>query len=193
MRVVVVCSVILATVPAAGEAQRRDVRSGLWLGLGAGYGSTKATCSICGDGQTGLAGQARAGGTLSRSVLVGVEASAWRQRTAPQERRLFMVAAVATYYPARRLGLHGKAGLGQYFYAEEDATTELTTQGLAIQFGAGFDVPVTRGFSITPFVSLIESGFGNPTREDKASGFRTPLLSDMTVRFLQVGLAATLH
>jgi len=47
--------------------------------------------------------------------------------------------------------------------------------------------------SLSPFLAWVRSGFGNPTRRDKASGFTLPLLSDMTVRSYQLGVVITLH
>lgn len=193
LRSILVSCAVLAAAPSAADAQRPNHRRGLWVGLGAGAGSAKATCSVCLDRETGVAAQARVGGTISRSVLAGAEGSGWLKSGAQVDRAFLMLAAVGTFYPSREHGLHLKAGLGQYWYVEEDRQTELSSQGLAVQLGAGYDIRVTPGVSLSPFATLIRSGFGNPTRLDKASGFKQPLFSDMTVQFFQLGLAATLH
>ncbi len=100
---------------------------------------------------------------------------------------------MGTLYPWRAYGFHLKAGVGLYWYLEETAEAEVSTNGLALQASVGFDIKATGAVSLSPFASLVASGFGNPTRMDKASGQRLPLLSEMTVRFLQLGVAAVVH
>jgi len=185
---------VLAAVASPAAAQQADDRKGLWLGLGAGGLWARSTCSICAaDQASGLGGRVRLGGTISPKVLASVEGTGWRKRGGQVERKLLMVAALGSYYPLPDYGAHLKGGIGQYWYVEEDATTELTTQGLALELGAGYDIRIASGVSVSPFVAWVRSGFGNPTRRDKASGFTLPLLSDMTVKFYQVGLGITLH
>lgn len=193
LRPALVAIALLAAVVTAAEAQLADERRGLWVGAGAGFGSAEGTCSICLGREAGPAGLVRVGGTLSGAILAGLEGTGWRRSEGSLDRSFIMVAAVGAYYPIRNLGLHVKGGLGQYWYFEEDAATELSTQGLALEVGVGFDVRIAAGVSLSPFGSLMTSGFGNPTRLDKASGIRLPLLSDMTVEFFSFGLAVTLH
>ena len=194
LRFVVLSVVVLASHVSAGEAQLANSRRGVWLGLGAGTAGGKATCSVC-DATRGMgpAGQIRLGGTVSRSVLASVEATGWRKKGVPVDRSLAMISAVGTLYPVRELGLHLKAGLGGYSYVEEDAVTKLTSQGLALQVGVGYDVAITPRVGLAPFATLITSGSGNPARLDKASGFKQPLFSDLSLVLFQVGLALTLY
>ena len=186
--------VLSATAASSAGAQQGDDRHGLWLSVGAGGVWVQSACSICaGDQATGLGGQLRVGGTLSPRFLAGLEGTGWVKRGGQVERSMLMVAALGTYYPLPQYGLHLKGGIGQYWYVEEDVATELTTQGLAVELGAGYDLRITRGVSLSPFLAWVRSGFGNPTRRDKASGFTLPLLSDMTVRSYQLGVVITLH
>lgn len=182
----------LAAVVGPVEAQDSDRRRGLWLGLGLGQAWADATCSICFAQETGLAAHARAGGTISPRLLVGVEGTGWL-KSGQTDRSFLMAAALGTLYPVPDLGFHLKGGVGQYWYVEEDSAIELSTQGLAVELGAGFDIRITPGLSLAPFATMVRSGFGNPTRRDKASGFKQPLFSDLTLKFYQFGLAVTLH
>ncbi len=184
---------LLTAVAAAATAQQSDRRKGLWLGLGLGQAWGESTCSICLGQESGPALDAGLGGTMSQRLLAGVEATGWVRRTSQADRSFLLVTAVGTFYPAPGQGLHLKAGIGGYWYVEQDALYELTTQGLAVQLGAGYDIPITPGLSLSPFATWATSGFGNPTRLDKASGFKLPLLSDMTVRFFHFGLGVTIH
>lgn len=174
------------------DAQRAD-RSGLWGGLGLGLGSARSTCSVCAGRATGPAAQVRVGGTISPTVLVGVQASGWFKNAEADDRSNLMLTALVTLYPWRDKGLYLEGGIGAYRYIEADTTEELMTQGLALHIGVGFDVHIGRGLSLSPFAAVVASGSGNPTLHDKASGSRLPLLSDMSVRFSQFGVAATLH
>lgn len=193
LRSVLVSIALLAAAAAVSHAQRLHDRRGLWVGLGLGVGSARATCSVCGTRETGAAMHARLGGTISQKFLVGVEGNGWLQNGATSDRSLLILAALGILYPSSNYRLHLEAGIGGYRYVEADTATELSTQGLALQVGAGFDLRITRGLSLAPSVTLIASGFGNPTRRDKATGARLPLLSDMTVQYIQLGVVATLH
>lgn len=190
---VLVSIALLAAGAAVADAQLLHGRRGLWVGLGLGMGSARADCSICTGRATGPAAHAGAGGTISQRILVGVRGTGWFENGAENDRSLVMLAALGTLYPWPDRGFHLEAGIGGYWYVEEDSANELSTQGLALQVGAGFDLPITRGVSLSPFATLIASGFGNPTRLDKSTGARLPLLSDMTLQSFQVGIAATLH
>lgn len=193
MRSVLTTVALFSLVASAATAQQSDRRRGLWGGAGLGYAWSEATCSICLTQASGPAAQVRLGGTMSLRLLAGVEANAWLKGSGQTDRSLLMVTAVGTFYPAPAQGLHLRAGLGGYWYVEEDAVAEVSTQGLAFQLGAGYDAPVGASLSLSPFATWATSGFSNPTRFDKATRFKLPLLSDMTVKFLQVGLAVTIH
>jgi hypothetical protein len=193
VRVLLVGLSLLATATSAA-AQQSGYRRGFWLGLGGGPGYGRGVCGVCLTTQdAGLAGEIRVGGTISKHLLAGVEGTGWRHNGATTERWLAMASAVATWFPLPDLGLHAKAGVGGYWYEEEDAVTRLASQGMALQLGIGYDIPLTRVVGLTPFASVVKSGFGNPSRLDKATGFKQPLFSDLTVKFVHLGLAITLH
>lgn len=185
---------LLSGLAPAAEGQHARERRGVWVGLGFGAGSAEATCSVCDPPRrSGPVAHARLGGTVSGHTLLGVEGTGWLTNGGAIDRALMMVTGIAVVYPWRGRGLHLQGGLGYYQYVEASDSIELSTQGLAVQVGAGFDVPLASGFSLSPFAALVASGFGNPTRRVKATGQMLPLLSDMTISFLRVGLAATLH
>jgi len=130
---------------------------------------------------------------MSPRLLAGVEATGWVKGSGQTDRSLVMITALGTFYPAPTPGLHLRSGVGGYWYVEEDAVAEVSTQGLAFHVGAGYDIPLSASLSLEPFALWATSGFSNPTRVDKATRFKLPLLSDMKVTFVQVGLAVTLH
>lgn len=193
LRSVLVGLVLSTGAAAVADAQHPHQRGGLWGGVGLGIGSAKATCSVCAGRAVGATAHVRAGGTISQTLLVGLQGTGWLEHQAATERSFLMLSAVGTFYlwPAR--GLYLATGIGGYRYVEADTASELSTQGLALHLGAGFELRITRGVSFSPFAALVLSGSGNPTRLDKSNGLRLPLLSDMTVRFFQLGVAGTLH
>lgn len=193
LRSALISTALFAAATSVAHGQRPHDRRGLWVGLGVGVGSARASCSVCADQAAGPAAHAKAGGTVSRKVLAGVQGTGWFESGGTSERSLVMLAALGTLYPWPDRGFHFEAGISGYWYVEEDSANELSTQGLALQLGAGYDLRITRDVSLSPFATLMASGFGNPTRLDKSSGARLPLLSDMTVRYFQLGVAATLH
>lgn len=186
-------TVLLALVGRPVTAQPSDRRQGLWGGVAVAQAWSKATCSVCLAQESGPAARASLGGTMSSRLLAGVEATAWLKGNSQTERSLFMATAVGTYYPMPAQGLHLKAGVGGYWYVEEDAAAEVSTQGLAFQVGAGYDLPISPSLSLSPFATWTSSGFSNPTRLDKVTRFRLPLVSDMKVRFFEIGLGVTIH
>jgi hypothetical protein len=193
VRSVAVSMALLVAVAAVAEAQRAHDRTGLWMGLGLGAGFARATCSVCGGRETGPAMQVRVGGTISQSILAGVEGTGWLQSGAAGDRSLLMLIALGILYPSSNHGFHLEAGIGGYRYVEADTANELSTEGLALHLGARYDLRITRRVSLSPFATVMASSFGNPTRLDKSSGTRLPLLSDMTVRYIQLGVSATIH
>ncbi|MGH7530346.1 MAG: hypothetical protein ACREMN_08200 [Gemmatimonadales bacterium] len=193
LRSALVGLVLSAGATAVASAQRLEERTGLWAGIGLGFGSVRGTCSVCAGRAAGPTALVRFGGTLSRHLRVGVQGTGWLRPQAARERSLLMLSAVGTFYPWPAGGLYLAGGIGGYRYVEEDTESRLSTQGLALQVGAGFDVRITRAVSVAPFATLVVSGSGNPTRLDKSNGFELPLLSDMTVQYVQLGIAATLH
>jgi hypothetical protein len=177
---------------ASAHGQNPPLRRGLWFGAGLGLAQVTATCSVCFPGVTRPTGHLKVGGTLSRRILVGVEGTGWRY-DGPTDRRFLLAAGTVTFYPVEAVGLHLKGAIGQSWYTEEDAAVELSTQGLALGLGLGYDIRVAPGVSLTPFGGLASSGFTNPSRTDKATGFRQPLFSDLTLKAYQVGLTVTIH
>src|SRR4051812_50050938 len=104
MRRVAAVFLLAIGVAAPAQAQRR-VRSGFWFDAGGGYGTLRVTCLGCPSPTSadGLAITLSAGGTVSRYVLVGVEAQAWNGVGDTRREALRTVSLVAHWYP---WGLH---------------------------------------------------------------------------------------
>ena len=78
----------VAPVHAQGFGSAAVSRQGFWYGGGLGRGYTDLACGICGGEREngGISGYLRAGGTLTRSFLLGGELDAWRRRPGHAQR-----------------------------------------------------------------------------------------------------------
>jgi len=163
-------------------------RRGAWLGLGFGHGSAQLSCAICEGGRDG-GGSAyiRGGVALTNRMLLGVEVLGWRRTPSDQEFLMTSAQLVGLFYPSARKGLFVKAGLGLARYTASDPDDEISAQAFAAQVGAGWEVPVSRGISVSPFVTFLGTS-GSDVRFNDT-------VSDLSANssLIQVGLGVTLH
>src|SRR6266571_1095612 len=109
-------AMILVAIALAGTssaaAQRRAAPrvgngGGLWYSVGVAPGWARVTCDICaGRRKTGLSAFIGVGGSTSRSLRVGGELAAWRQRDGGVTQTLMSVGAAAYWYPNARRQLY---------------------------------------------------------------------------------------
>jgi hypothetical protein len=131
-------------------------RQGFWFGLGAAAGSVGMDCSICSSKRlTGGAGYVRLGGTLSPHWLLGGEIDGWARSESGVDRAVANVAITASWYPSRTGGFFLKFGLGALTYRSGTAPNNLEMTGASGIFGLGYDVPIGRSLSLTPFLNSI--------------------------------------
>lgn len=179
------CLLACLAAPLAAQGARR---AGPWLAAGLGHGSAQLTCSICTGGRDGgTSGFLRAGATLSRQFLLGVEVLGWYRSTGPADYLLTSMQAVALVYPVPSRGFYLKAGLGLAQYKATDDQDEVFSRALAAQVGAGYEVPVSRGISVAPFVNFLGTSGADVRFND--------IVSDLSANssLIQVGLGVTLH
>ncbi len=145
----------------AGKSRRQ----GFWLSLGLGVGqeSFDARDGLgWSDGTTGGVGAIKLGGTVSRSLLLGVEAQAWAKEFnyAGYDRALGSVMGIAQWYPAPRSDFWLRGGLGWAVdqldeHPSSNVTISTTKHGTAWAVGLGYDVPVGRKISLTPNLDFV--------------------------------------
>ncbi len=142
----------------------RNRRDGFWIagGLGVGGESFDARDGLgWSDDKGGAVGYLKLGGTVSNSLLLGIEGQLWAADYYPQsyDRALGSLMGIAQWYPARRSDFWLRGGLGwARDYLEErvqDVTFRTTQRGTAYAIGAGFDFPVSRKVSITPSLDIL--------------------------------------
>ncbi len=177
----------VALVPSsiAGQAPETD---GVWYGVGVGYGMTMLNCGICTDQiRTGPSAQLKAGGKVSQSVLLGVETTGWMKRLEEVNQFVFSIHATGYLYAGGTPGLFLKGGVGPtWFNANEvDGDGDLGSMGWSIQFGIGYEARLNRTMTLSPYVNVVGSGFGELSIDDEVAS------DQFGVAQAQIGLSFT--
>lgn len=173
----------------AGQAPARSNRSGQWLGFGLGGGMGRVSCAICQTNRhNSVAGYVRAGGTLNRRFLLGVEADGWTRGAADVDEFLVGLAGQLIYYPNPRKRLHYKAGLGVMLYQIDDGPNRITSTALGPNLGVGYDLPASSSVSFTPFASVFIASLGG---EITFNGDK--IRDDVGLMLIQIGVGVTWH
>jgi hypothetical protein len=158
-RYVAVGGILLALVvaiPHDAEAQGRpQTREGFFIGFGFGYASF--SCEGCGDREDGVGGHLKLGGTLSPSVLIGAESSAWTKDEGGSRITHGNLSAIIQFYPMPESGFFLKGGAG-FSRLEVSASgggfsATASDEGFGFTAGAGYDVRVGDNFSLSPYGS----------------------------------------
>jgi len=181
--------VALAAHPSAASGQ--TPYEGMWLGLGAGAGSALVTCAVCiEDRQGGPSGYLRLGGTISPSVLVGGEGTIWVKTGEDLDRLMGALNGVVLLYPRPESGFHVKGGLGVLRYQitdPDDADDTARVTSIGVQLGVGYDLPVSSGYSITPFLNFVASSYGSLEQDNDV------VADQVNVTLIQFGLGLSAH
>src|SRR5262245_3570859 len=120
MRARSIVSVVLTLVWLASPKDlAAQERSGLWFGIGGGFGSAGVSWGECGasDGESSCAGYLKGGWTLSPRTLVGMELNLWsKDDSSDQEFRgtinMYNFSGTVTLYPQPANGFFVKGGAG---------------------------------------------------------------------------------
>jgi hypothetical protein len=193
MVVLGVLSLSLAAANGAVAQKKTDGapsrRQGFWFGLGAAAGSAGMECTGCGsDRKSGGSGYVRLGGTLSPHWLLGAEIDGWARSESGTDMALANVAFTASWYPSRTGGFFLKFGLGALAYQEDDGTDKTEVAGGSAIIGIGFDIPIGRRSSLTPFLNSIASSKSTVKfNGTEMTGF------EANPNLVQVGLALSWH
>lgn len=142
-------------LPAALAAQHPQTRQGFGIAFGFGAGSADF-CDGCGTwGGTELSGYLRLGGYLSPSLFLAGESNGWSGSQIDNASSIGAIMGVVQWYPMVEQGLYLKGGAG-YSYANAYDGADLSTSGLALSIGAGYDWRVARNFALTPYVNYLQ-------------------------------------
>jgi hypothetical protein len=176
------------------SAQQSYRRQGFWVSVGGGYGSNKSDCQSCVDPRRKNGGSLllKLGGTVSPSVLLGVESNLFFRSDSGINARLANLSLIGQWYPWSRGGFFAKGGVGLSYAKARFPTSEVNTSttieklGMGLTFGAGYDIPVSRQISLSPVGNIYYAVLGDIT-------YPGGLLDNSLMTQLQIGLALTFH
>ena len=186
-RLAISCALTLLaaiTMTTAAQAQFEDeefvppppFRKGLWMSAGAGWGTQG--CSACTGRLDGVSGALVVGGSLSDQFLVGAAVGGWTT-TADDGTRLSVLAADCRFriYPSAFGKWFITFGAGMSTISDGVFGPTVAGEfGTSFMIGTGFDVRVSSGLSITPYVGI--------------SGAKT---ENLDANIGHAGLAITIH
>jgi hypothetical protein len=186
---VVTAVALAASALAAQQPNASASRGGQWLGVGVGGGWGRVTCGVCASNrETSISGYVKAGGTLNRRMLLGVEADGWMRSDSNVDEFLIGIAAQLYFYPNPRKRLFYKAGAGMMLYQIDDGPGRLTSTAFGPSIGVGYDLPVSPSVSFSPFASAFIASLGGEIKFNGSS-----VRNDGGLMLIQVGVGVTWH
>lgn len=184
-----IAALCFAAVPLAAQTRPASTRSGQWLGFGLGSGLGRVSCAICETNRhTSISGYVKAGGTLNRRFLLGVEADGWMRSADNVDEFLIGLAGQLFYYPNPRKRLFYKVGVGVMLFQIDDGDGRLTTTAFGPNLGAGYDLPISPTVSFTPFASVFIASLGGEIRFNGDA-----IRNDVGLMLVQLGVGITWH
>jgi hypothetical protein len=184
-------ALLLLASPALAQSSGA-ARQGFTVGFGLGAGSAGFSYEgYTGDRAAGPSGYLRLGGAVTPSLIIAGESHGWTRSEGSVTSRVGYLMAVAQWYPQTSGGFHLLGGVGMGLITEEDTdpttASELESVGAALQIGAGYDVRMSRNFSLTPYVNFLGMGGGEPTVNGAGLG------GTLSANVIQFGLGFTWH
>jgi hypothetical protein len=188
MRRILAIAVLTTALSGVSQAQHVQTRQGFGISFGIGGGSAGLSCDGCDfDRESGMAGYLRIGGYVNPSLMVAGESSGWASSNDGVDQVANFLLAVVVWYPQPESGFHLKGGAGLATGSMDDGIDELTTTGLGIGLGIGYDWRVARNFSLTPHLNYMRSLGAEAKFNDIDLG------ETLNMDVLQFGLGFTWH
>jgi hypothetical protein len=175
MRLRLLSAIALLLLVATSSAEAQNRRHGLWFSGGLGYGSL--SCDDCEERVGGGAGFLTLGGTVNPHWLLGVGTAGFNRDDDGVKTTVGTLDFRVRFYPSVTSGFFLTGGIGYgSIKVDIDDGPENTENGASFLLGLGYDIPIGKTVSLTPFLN----GFG--VKNDDA---------DANVG--QIGLAITVH
>jgi hypothetical protein len=178
---------ILAS-PAFGQGAARQ---GFTVSFGLGAGSAGFSYDgYTGDRTAGPSGYLRLGGAISPSLVIAGESHGWTRTEGTITSTVGYLMAVAQWYPQVAGGFHLLGGVGMGMVNEEDTDpfgSTIESVGGALQLGMGYDLRMSRNFSLTPYVNFLGMGGGEPKVNGSGIG------GSLSANVVQFGLGFSWH
>lgn len=179
------------TVPNQATAQSAaDSHSGFHASIGLGGGSVGTTCTGCGsDRESSLALMLRFGGAVAPGVVLSGELTGWSKVLNGATVTTSWANFVAQLYPNPAEGFYVKGGIGvaslQAVVPGFTSTAKVETTSLGLVGGIGYDIRLSKGFSLTPFADFLWAADGDAKVNGGSSGV------SIGANMVHVGMAAS--
>jgi hypothetical protein len=178
---------LLASPALAQSAARQGFTISFGLGAGSAGFSYEGSAT---DRIAGPSGYLRLGGAVTPSLIIAGESHGWTHNEGSVTSNVGYLMAVAQWYPQPAGGFHLLGGVGVGAVNEEDTAPlgyELTSVGGALQVGMGYDMRMSRNFSLTPYVNFLGLGGGEPKINGSGAG------GSLSANVVQFGLGFSWH
>jgi hypothetical protein len=184
-------ALVLFASPALAQGASA-LRQGFPVSFGLGAGSAGFSYEgSSSDRIAGPSGYLRLGGAVTPSLVIAGETHGWTHTEGSVTSRVGYLMAVAQWYPQATGGFHLIGGLGAGMVSESDTDPtfgyELESVGVAAQFGLGYDVRMSRSFSLNPYVNFLSMGGGEPKFNGAGLG------GSLSANVVQFGLGFSWH
>ena len=167
------------------------LRQGFTISFGLGGGSAAFGYEgNSSDRFSGPSGYLRIGGAVTPSLVIAGETHGWTRSEEDITSQVGYLMAVAQWYPNAAGGFHLIGGLGAGMMNEEDDAPggyQLESVGGAFQVGLGYDIRMTRNFSLTPYANFLGMGGGEPRFNGVSAG------GSLSANVFQFGLGFSWH
>jgi hypothetical protein len=157
------CSIAAGTPASAQDGDVQIGHAGFHASIGVGMGQSTTHCLSCSVSArtSGPTLTMRFGGALAPNVVLSAEYTAQAQTSDLTTAVALWTSLVVQWYPRARQGFFVNAGGGFALHNEDIPPTEATSDvqitvvEWGYQFGAGYDIRMSRGSSITPFADVL--------------------------------------
>ena len=172
MRLITTSLLALSLVAASSAAAQThpQTRDGFTISFGVGAGSAGVTCDGCDtDRETAPTVYLRLGSAVRPNLILGGEANGWSKtiKDSGDEAKVTVATVnfIAQWYPQPTGGFFVDGGIGVGSMNVEAkvpgvATISDKTTGLGYQVGTGYDIRLTKNFSLTPYATYFATAGG---------------------------------
>jgi len=165
-RLALQCLLASLVLPSALLAQHRQTRRGFTISFGVGSGSARFDCDGCSPDRTSApSGYIRIGGAVRRDLIIAGQIDAWTKEEGDATLSAGTVTATVQWYPQAEGGFYVLGGLG---WGSINATIDTfggtlsnDQNGFGYNIGTGYDIRLTRNFSLSPFASYFYASTGS--------------------------------
>lgn len=135
-------------------------RQGFTLGVGLGAGSGELTSEVLGvsskaERRIDASAYVMIGGAIKPNLTLAGEVSGWRHSEGGAGASLVFASVVALVYPSATCGFFFKGGGGVARTELSALGTTVDATGSAGLLGLGYDIRVSRGFALSPYVNVL--------------------------------------